>query len=165
MVGWLWFSLLVLALDQGSKWLVQTTLEAYQPYVVTSFLNWTLMYNNGAAFNFLSDAGGWQRWFFVVVALGMSLVLCIWLLRLKAGEGWLAAGLSLIVGGALGNLVDRALLGHVVDFIQVSIPAIRLAIFNPWPAFNIADSAIFLGVAILLIMGLRSEDGTRTDEA
>lgn len=164
MARWLWLSLLVLALDQGSKWMALSSLEAYQPHVVTSFLNWTLMYNSGAAFSFLSDAGGWQRWFFVAVALGMSLVLSVWLLRLKAGEGWLAAGLALIVGGALGNLVDRTLLGHVVDFIQVSIPAIPLAIFNPWPAFNVADSAIFVGVAILLIMGLRSEDETRTGE-
>jgi len=158
MARWLWLSLLVLALDQGSKWLALATLDAYQPHLVTSFLNWTLMYNSGAAFSFLSDAGGWQRWFFVTVALAMSLVLSVWLMRLKAGEGWLAAGLALIIGGALGNLVDRALLGHVVDFIQVSIPAIQLAIFNPWPAFNIADSAIFVGVAILLVMGLRAED-------
>lgn len=158
MARWLWLSLLVVILDQASKWLALTLLDAYQPYAVTGFLNWTLMFNRGAAFSFLSDAGGWQRWFFVAVASGMSLVLGVWLLRLKAGEGWLAVGLALIIGGAIGNLVDRAWLGHVVDFIQVSIPAIPLAIFNPWPAFNIADSAIFAGVAILLIMGLRSED-------
>ncbi len=158
MARWLWLSLLVLVLDQGSKWLALTTLDAYRPHQVTDFLNWTLMFNRGAAFSFLSDAGGWQRWFFVAVACGMSLVLSVWLVRLKAGEGWLAAGLALIIGGALGNLVDRALLGHVVDFIQVSIPVIPLAIFNPWPAFNIADSAIFAGVAIMLIIGLRSED-------
>jgi signal peptidase II len=116
------------------------------------------MFNTGAAFSFLADAGGWQRWLFAALALVVSGVLTVWLLRLKPSERWLAAGLALLIGGALGNLVDRVLFGHVVDFIQVYLPVIPLTLFNPWPAFNLADSAITLGVTILFIVTLTTND-------
>jgi len=159
---WLWLSVVVLVLDQASKWLVLATLQPYQVIELLPHLNLTLMFNTGAAFSLLSDAGGWQRWLFAAFALAVTLVLVLWLLRLRPGEGWLAAGLALIIGGAVGNLIDRMLLGHVVDFIQVYLPFIPLALFNPWPSFNVADSAISVGVVLLIIESLR---GQRTDGA
>jgi lipoprotein signal peptidase len=156
---WLWLSVGVLALDQASKWLVLAALAPYEVVELVPNLNLTLMFNTGAAFSLLSDAGGWQRWLFTAFALAVTLVLVIWLLRLKPGEAWLAAGLALIIGGAVGNLIDRVLLGHVVDFIQVYLPFIPLALFNPWPSFNVADSAISVGVAMLIIESLRGERG------
>jgi len=154
---WLWLSLAILLLDQASKWLVLTTLEPYQVIELVPNLNLTLMFNTGAAFSFLSDAGGWQRWVFAGFAIAVTLALVVWLLRLKPHERWLAAALALIIGGALGNLIDRMLLGHVVDFVQVYLPFLPFAIFNPWPAFNVADSAITIGVALLLIESLRTQ--------
>jgi len=154
---WLWLSLAILLLDQASKWLVLTTLEPYQVIELVPNLNLTLMFNTGAAFSFLSDAGGWQRWVFAGFAIAVTLALVVWLLRLKPYERWLAAALALIIGGALGNLIDRMLLGHVVDFVQVYLPFLPFAIFNPWPAFNVADSAITIGVALLVIESLRTQ--------
>jgi signal peptidase II len=156
---WLWLSLVILLLDQASKWLVLAALEPYQVIELVPNLNLTLMFNTGAAFSLLSDAGGWQRWLFAAFALAVTLVLVVWLLRLKPGEGWLAAGLALIIGGAVGNLIDRMLLGHVVDFIQVYLPFIPLALFNPWPSFNVADSAISIGVVLLVVESLLGERG------
>jgi signal peptidase II len=154
---WLWLSLAILLLDQAGKWMVLLALEPYEVIALMPNVNLTLMFNTGAAFSFLADSGGWQRWFFVVLALIVSGVLVGWLLRLPATERLHAAALALIIGGAVGNLIDRALLGHVVDFIQVYLPIIPLAIFNPWPSFNIADSAITVGVVLLLIASLRAE--------
>lgn len=157
MKHWLWLSLAILLLDQASKWMVFLALEPYEVVALMPNVNLTLMFNTGAAFSFLADSGGWQRWFFVVLALIVSGVLVGWLLRLPAAERLHAAALSLIIGGAVGNLIDRVLLGHVIDFIQVYLPVIPLAIFNPWPAFNIADSAITAGVVLLLLATLRAE--------
>ncbi|MBK1694745.1 signal peptidase II [Chromatium weissei] len=158
MKQWLWLSLVVLALDQASKWLILLTLVPFEPLPVLPNVNFTLMFNSGAAFSFLADAGGWQRWLFAVLALIVSVVLTMWLLRLKSSERWLAAGLALLIGGALGNLIDRVLFGHVVDFIQVYLPVIPLTLFNPWPAFNLADSAITLGVTILFLVTFTATD-------
>lgn len=155
--GWLWLSMLVLILDQASKWLVLLALEPYESVALLPGVHLTLLFNTGAAFSLLAEAGGWQRWLFVALALGVSAALTVWLLRLGRGEHWLALGLALLIGGALGNLIDRVLFGHVVDFIQVWLPFIPLALFNPWPAFNIADSAISIGVVLLLIASLRAE--------
>ena len=157
MKNWLWLSLAILVLDQASKWMVLLALEPYEVVALMPNVNLTLMFNTGAAFSFLADSGGWQRWFFVLLALIVSGVLVGWLLRLPAHERLHAAALALIIGGAVGNLIDRALLGHVIDFIQVYLPVIPLAIFNPWPAFNIADSAITVGVVLLLLATLRAE--------
>jgi signal peptidase II len=145
--SWVWLvvSALVILLDWLSKQWASEALELYRPREVFSWLNITLAHNYGAAFSFLSDAGGWQRWFFMVLASGVSLVLLVWLLRLPRKEWLTALGLSLILGGAIGNLVDRVQLGYVVDFIDV--------FYNSWhfPAFNIADSAITCGVFLLLL--------------
>jgi len=154
MKRWLWLSLIVLLLDQATKWLVLQGLQPFEVIEVVPNVNLTLMFNTGAAFSFLADAGGWQRWLFALFALGVSAALVVWLLRLKSGEWTLALALSLIIGGAAGNLIDRVLLGHVIDFIQVYLPFIPLPMFNPWPAFNLADSAISVGVVILLVSTL-----------
>ena len=157
MKHWLWLALIVLILDQSIKWLILLTFQPSETVTLLPNVNLTLMFNEGAAFSFLADAGGWQRWFFTLLAFAVTVVLTLWLLRLKTGEGWLAAALALLIGGAVGNLIDRALLGHVVDFIQVYLPVIPLALFNPWPAFNIADSAICIGVILLILDSVRAE--------
>lgn len=162
MTRWLSLSLAVLALDQVTKWLALAWLDLHVPVpVLASYFNLTLMYNEGAAFSFLSDSGGWQRWLLAAFALGMTGVLLVWLLRLRPDERLLAAALALIIGGALGNLIDRLLHGHVVDFIQVYLPFIPLALFNPWPAFNLADSAISIGVTLLLTATFRADGSPR----
>ncbi len=151
MKRWLWLTLAVLILDQASKWLVLLILVPYQVIDLTPHVKLTLLLNEGAAFSMLAGAGGWQRWFFAVLALVVSAILAQWLVRLKQGCRLQAAALALIIGGALGNLIDRLWLGRVVDFIQVYIPFLPLPLFNPWPAFNIADSAISIGVILLLL--------------
>lgn len=161
MKHWLWLSLIVVLLDQATKWLVMMGLEPFEVIEIVPNLNLTLMFNTGAAFSFLAQAGGWQRWLFAAFALGISTVLAVWVVRLRPHERALALALALIIGGAIGNLIDRVLLGHVIDFIQVYLPVIPLPMFNPWPAFNLADSAISVGVVILLIATLLSRDEER----
>ena len=110
MTGWLWLSALVVVLDQATKWLAEGALVPYTPAPLIPSLNLTLMYNEGAAFSFLADAGGWQRWFFAALAAVVTVVLTLWLRRLKAGEGMTAIGLVLVIGGAIGNVIDRVLI-------------------------------------------------------
>jgi signal peptidase II len=143
--AWLAVTALVIVFDWRTKALATELLDLYRPVEVFSWLNITLAHNYGAAFSFLSDAGGWQRWFFIVLASGVSLVLLVWLLRLPRREWPTGLGLALILGGAIGNLADRIRLGYVVDFIDVY--------YKNWhyPAFNVADSAITCGVVLLLV--------------
>ena len=149
MLNWLWLSALVIVLDQISKYMASHMLEMYQPVAVMPMFNLTLMHNTGAAFSFLSEAGGWQRWFFTIVALVISGVIVNWIRRLHPGQYFQAVALSLVLGGAIGNVIDRLLLGHVVDFIQIYYEQWY------WPAFNIADSAISVGVVLLIWDTLR----------
>lgn len=142
--GWYGVALAIVVLDQLTKLWASNVLEYGQPLVFTSFFNFTLLHNTGAAFSFLSDAGGWQRWFFGVIAIVVSGVLLVWIARLGADKRWEAAALALILGGALGNLYDRLVLGYVVDFIVVHYRQYM------WPAFNIADAGITLGAAMLI---------------
>ncbi len=137
--------MLVVLLDWQTKQWVSEALALYRPREVFSWLNITLAHNYGAAFSFLSDAGGWQRWFFIILASLVSLVLLAWLIRLPRKEWLTALGLALILGGAIGNLLDRIQLGYVVDFVDVY--------YKNWhfPAFNVADSAITCGVILLLL--------------
>lgn len=158
MLKWLWLSVLVIVLDQVSKYMATQMLEMFQPVAVMPMFNMTLMYNPGAAFSFLSEAGGWQRWFFTIVALVISGVIFTWIRRLDVGQHLQAAALSLVLGGALGNLIDRLLLGHVVDFIQIYYDRWY------WPAFNIADSAITLGVVLLILDTLRNKTASHTED-
>lgn len=158
MLKWLGLSAVVITLDQISKHYASALLQLHEPVGVVPLFNLTLMHNEGAAFSFLSSAGGWQRWFFTVLALVVSGVIVQWLRRLQPSETWLAAALALIVGGALGNVWDRIQLGYVVDFIDIYYGTWH------WPAFNVADSAITVGAVILIIetfkQGKRGTSGT-----
>lgn len=148
MLKWLWLSVLALVLDQGSKLLVDNSMQLFQSIPLMPYFNLTYVRNTGAAFSFLSDAGGWQRWFFAGLALLMSIVIAVWLSRLKQHETLMAAALALVLGGAVGNLIDRLAYGYVIDFLDVYVNSWH------WPAFNIADSAIVLGVGIMLLESL-----------
>src|SRR5512139_1752813 len=119
MLKWLWLSVVVVALDQASKLWATASLQFHEPVAVMPFFNLTLMHNYGAAFSFLATAGGWQRWFFAAIALIASTAITLWLRRLGANQRWEAASLALVLGGALGNLWDRLMLGYVVDFFDV----------------------------------------------
>ncbi len=139
-------ALFVVAADQLSKAWASAALSLHEPVEVLPVLSLTLMHNEGAAFSLLSDAGGWQRWFLTALAVVLGVVIAVWIHRLPATARLQSAALGLVLGGAVGNLVDRLRLGHVVDFIDCHYRGWH------WPAFNIADAAITLG-AILLIMG------------
>jgi signal peptidase II len=141
---WLALALLVLVLDQISKAWVLANFRLMDRQIVTSFFNLVLVFNPGASFSFLADAGGWQKWFFVALALGISLWL-LSLLKKHAHERLMPAALSLILGGALGNVIDRLRFDAVVDFLDFHLAGYH------WPAFNVADSSIFVGVALMLL--------------
>ncbi|WP_435634465.1 signal peptidase II [Pseudomonas solani] len=152
-LGWLLLSVLVFVLDQGSKWVVLDVIPFRERItVIPGWFDWIHVYNTGAAFSFLADSSGWQRWFFALIALVVSGVLVVWLKRLKADETWLAIALAMVLGGALGNLYDRVVLGHVVDFILVHWQ-------DRWyfPAFNLADTAITLGAIMLALDMFKSK--------
>lgn len=146
---WLALSAVVITLDQLTKAVVVHALEPQVPIpVIPGFLNWALAYNTGAAFSFLADQEGWQRWLFSALAIGVSALLVRWLAQTPRADWRTALPLALVVGGALGNLVDRLRIGHVIDFIQVY--------HGDWafPSFNVADSAISVGAVLLLWFGL-----------
>jgi len=170
MLKWLSLSVIVVILDQASKIWASAELTYGVPVQVMSSLNWLLAHNTGAAFSFLSEAGGWQRWFFVGLASIVSVVIFIWLKGLPRDQKWLALSLSLVLGGAIGNVIDRALYGYVVDFIQfyyVADSCIPGFYFSGtqcnWPAFNIADMAIVGGAVIMIIDGLFGSKGKQDD--
>jgi signal peptidase II len=142
---YLWLAGAVLALDQAGKWLALERLVLHEPVPVLPFLNLTLVFNKGAAFGFLSTASGWQNIFFIGVALVATAVILYLLRRIGTKDKFLAVALMLILGGAIGNLIDRLLYGHVVDFIDVYYGAWH------WPAFNIADSAITVGAVMIVL--------------
>ncbi len=142
---WLWLSVVVVILDQISKFYITEYLTSNPPVELTSWLNLVLAHNTGAAFSFLGDAGGWQRWLFAVLAGTVSIVLIVWISRLQKREYWLACSLALILGGAVGNLIDRVRFGYVVDFIDFHIDTWHFA------TFNIADAAISVGAVMLLV--------------
>ena len=146
---WLALSIAVVAVDQYSKYLIMQNFMEFERLVLLPVLELMRLHNEGAAFSFLSNAGGWQRWMLIGIGLTVGAGIAIWLLRLPAkGRGLVAAGLALVLGGAIGNVTDRILWGHVVDFIRVH--------YQDWyfPAFNAADSAISIGVGLLLLDSL-----------
>ena len=142
---WVGLAIAAIILDQWTKWIASTSLNYADPVAVLPFLNWTLLHNYGAAFSFLSDAGGWQRYFFTSLAGIVSVIFVFWLMRMPKGLKVLPLAIALILGGAIGNLIDRVSLGYVVDFIHVYYNN------SHFPAFNIADSAITLGTILMLI--------------
>jgi signal peptidase II len=146
---WLGLALAIVGLDQVTKLAIIRWVELYDRIPITSFFNITHHQNTGAAFSFLADAGGWQRWFFTALAAVVSLVIAAWLYRIRDERQYLlASGLAFVLGGAIGNLIDRVRLGYVTDFIQVII------VEWPFPSFNIADAAITVGAAFLIIDSL-----------
>lgn len=145
-VMWMVVAVAIVIADQVTKWAIVEWIPLYDKVPLNSFINLTHQKNSGAAFSFLAQAGGWQRWFFVVLAAGVSAVIAVWLWRIRNdGQTVLAAGLAMVLGGAIGNLIDRIVLGHVTDFIQVW--------FGGWafPSFNVADAGISVGAALLII--------------
>lgn len=143
---WIWLSLLIVATDHLSKLVIVQNLEVFDSIEILAVFNIVRLHNEGAAFSFLSEASGWQRWAFTGLGLIVSIAIVVWLRRLPArGQSMLAAGLAAVMGGALGNVIDRILRGHVVDFIQVH--------YEDWyfPAFNVADSAITIGAGLLIL--------------
>jgi len=147
MLKWLWISAVTLLLDQASKLAIDASMRLFESIPLIPFFNLTYVHNTGAAFSLLSEAGGWQRWLFTGLAITMSSFICVWLLRLKAHETLMAVALALILGGAIGNLIDRIAYGYVIDFLDVYYQN------RHWPAFNIADSAICVGVALMILEG------------
>ena len=150
---WLSLSFLIFVLDQLSKFLISYYLPLHASIAIIPGFNLTLIHNSGAAFGFLSQAGGWQRWFFIILTLVISGSIIVWMKNLPFNNRFLAAALALILGGAFGNLCDRILTdgGYVIDFIDVSLSFLPWQIFNPWPTFNVADSAITIGISMLMI--------------
>ncbi|MEJ6114089.1 signal peptidase II [Aeromonas salmonicida] len=149
---WLWLAVLAFVLDQASKLAVVKMLPFGYPGVeITPFFNLVHVYNKGAAFSFLADQGGWQRWFFAVLAFAICGLLIHWLRKQSVTQRWSGIAYSLIIGGALGNVFDRLVLGHVVDFLDFYWQ------HSHWPAFNLADSFIFIGAVMIVLEGFRSE--------
>ncbi|MFK8054422.1 MAG: signal peptidase II [Woeseiaceae bacterium] len=143
---WLWLSFIIIGLDQVTKWMIVQNFALYDSVKINSVLNITRLHNTGAAFSFLQDAGGWQRWLFVGLASVVSVAILVWLRKLpRQGYRWLALALALVLGGAIGNVIDRVNYHYVVDFIQVHWEDAY------FPTFNVADIAISVG-AFLLIM-------------
>ncbi len=148
-VTWMAVAFVVVLADQLTKWAIIEWVALYERIPLNSFINLTHQRNTGAAFSFLAEAGGWQRWFFVALASIVSIVIAVWLWRIRTErQAVLAAGLALVLGGAVGNLIDRILLGYVTDFIQVW--------FGDWafPSFNVADAGISVGAALLIVDAL-----------
>ncbi len=141
----LWLTVVVFVLDQWSKYAVLGSMDLYQSVQVTSFFNLTYVHNYGAAFSFLHDADGWQRWFFTGIAAVVSVLILWWLKNTPRAQTLLPVAYTLVLGGALGNVYDRLVHGYVIDFLDFYVGQWH------WPAFNLADSAIFLGAILLII--------------
>ena len=144
---------MIIVLDQVTKYAAVQWLTLNQAHPVFPGFNLTLVHNPGAAFSFLRDAGGWQRYFFIVLTTVISVVLLVWLARLPVGRAMLACALALVIGGAAGNLWDRLIHGYVIDFIEVYYDKWS------WPVFNLADSAITIGALLLILDSFRRNRG------
>ena len=149
--AWLWLSLVVIVLDQSTKFLVTRFFELYERVEVLPVLDFTLLHNTGAAFSLLAGASGWQRWFFIALAGVVSVLLVAWIWRTPRGDKLLPLALSLVLGGAVGNVIDRVVHGYVVDFIHAHWGGAY------FPAFNIADSAITIGAVLLILDAFREK--------
>ncbi|WP_394129752.1 signal peptidase II [Shewanella maritima] len=157
-IRWYWVAVLVFIADQLSKQWVLASFDLHESIQLLPFFNFTYVRNYGAAFSFLSEAGGWQRWFFAIIAIGFSVLLTYWL-RKQSHRLWRTnLAYTLIIGGAIGNLVDRLLHGYVVDFIDFYWKT------SHYPAFNIADSGIFIGAVLILWEAFQPEDEAQTEQ-
>ena len=157
---WRWYLLacFIVVIDQLTKYWVSSVFSYGETLELLPVLNLTLVHNMGAAFSFLSDAGGWQRWFFTIVSLAVSIVLVVWLYRLPARQTLLATALALVLGGAVGNLWDRVVFGYVVDFVDFYYQRYH------WPAFNVADAAITLGAVLLILESFLAPKPSQSQE-
>ena len=158
MTKWLGLALAVIVLDHLTKWWVSSSLDYQEAIPVLPFFSLVLVHNTGAAFSFLADAGGWQRWFFIAVGV-VATVVIVRLLKRHAHETRLAFSLALVLGGALGNVIDRVILGYVVDFLYFHYKGFA------WPAFNVADMAISVGAAMLVWDSLRGSKPAASKDA
>lgn len=148
---WLWLTLACLIVDQITKQWVAGNMELYQSIELLSFFNLTYMQNPGAAFSFLADQAGWQRWFFTAIASIASVIFLFWLAKTPKSQKQLNIAFALLLSGAVGNLIDRVLYGYVIDFLDFYIGN------NHWPAFNVADSMIFIGAFLMILDSIKSE--------
>lgn len=148
---WLWITFVFLVIDQVTKQWVSNSFDLYQSVNVLPFFNITYVHNLGAAFSFLADQGGWQRWFFTAIAFIASIIFSVWLKRTPANQPLLAIALACMLSGAVGNLIDRLLFGYVIDFLDFYIGN------NHWPAFNVADSMIFIGAIFMIIDSFKQD--------
>ncbi len=151
-VPWLALALALVVADQLTKAWVLAALTPYEPVAVTPFFNLVLVHNTGAAFSLLADAGGWQRWFFVVLTLVIAAIVATWLWRSAHAQRATPLALALVLGGAIGNLIDRLRFGHVIDFLDFHVAGWH------WPAFNLADSAISCGAVLLVVLALAGRE-------
>ncbi len=154
----LWLTAIVIILDQWTKQAVLASMELYQSIEITGFFNLTYVRNYGAAFSFLHDASGWQRWFFTAIAVVVSVVILRWLKSTPKKQIMLPVAFALILGGAIGNVYDRLVLGYVVDFLDVYYQQ------HHWPAFNVADSAICLGAILLIIDMFKNKENQESQK-
>jgi len=154
---WLGVALAVIAADHLTKWWISSTLAYQEAIPVLPFFSLVRVHNTGAAFSLLADAGGWQRWFFIAIGV-IATVIIVRLLKRHGHEPGLAFPLAMVLGGALGNVIDRVVLGHVVDFLYFHYRGFA------WPAFNVADAAISVGAALLIWDSLRSKPTTSGDK-
>jgi len=158
-LAWLWLAVLLLIIDQLTKYWALVQLTPHDPIAVMPMLNITLAFNTGAAFSFLGDAGGWQRWLFLALATAVSIALLVWLYRTPLQQRSLNIGLVMVLSGAIGNAIDRATMGFVVDFIDVYYGAWH------YPTFNIADVGITLGALLLLWDAWQQKSTDMTDDS
>lgn len=155
---WLWLTLVCLIIDQVTKQWVAGTFEYHETLVVLPIFNITYVHNLGAAFSFLADQGGWQRWFFTAIAAIASIVFIIWLAKTSKTQTLLSIAFALMLSGAMGNLIDRVLFGYVIDFIDFHWSG------NHFPAFNVADSMIFIGAALMILESFTAQSTQVTED-
>lgn len=158
-LSWLWLTVICLIADQVTKYLVVDAMELYQSIEVLSFFNITYVQNPGAAFSFLADQGGWQRWFFTAVAAIASIVFIVWLAKTPKQQKLLSIAFALLLSGALGNLIDRVLFGYVIDFLDFHNEIFTSILSTShWPAFNVADAMIFIGAGLMIFDSFKNSD-------
>nr|WP_197517686.1 signal peptidase II [Colwellia sp. PAMC 20917] len=155
---WLWLTVLFLIIDQVTKQLVVNSFDLYESMNILPFFDLRYVQNPGAAFSFLADQDGWQRWFFTIIAAIASVVFLVWLAKTPKNNALLSIALAFMLSGAVGNLIDRALFGYVIDFLDFYIAD------NHWPAFNVADSAIFIGAALMIFDSFKNGDSAKKTE-
>ncbi|MBA6292438.1 signal peptidase II [Colwellia sp. MB3u-70] len=152
---WLWLTLVFLVADQVTKQLIVSNMDLYQSIDILPFFNLTYVHNLGAAFSFLADQGGWQRWFFTAIAAIASIVFIVWLAKTPKQQALLSAAFALMLSGAVGNLIDRVLFGYVIDFLDF------YGFGYHFPAFNIADSMIFIGAALMIFDSFKNGESSK----